>query len=434
MASNQGNNLPPGRARTTAMNAPRADETRIPATPRESAMRRLRAFQDPETAAVNEHYRQTGQLPQIKGSTPMPGATPDGIAGTRFTPVNRPRGGAAGAQAEEGNLPPGIAINRARAGGRAPVAIPQPRAPKQTWRVNRNGVFAPNFSDLPPGIALRQPGPGQRRDLRRYGAFIPSSPSTPSMPSQMPPPALRPAVPPPSHFDLAERTNMARRGQGWLKIPIIYMGTLPDLVYDEFDARTGYNPPPEWEGPEDEKWKTVLEGSLRGVRFSEWNTSWLMRMAQLKEVDMSVMEGGDADQRHDLESMLNNVQTTEASIAKQAAEDGEDGKRWARFEGTEVETQTHVWVHEDMVLDVIKIEVATSLRRRNIEAEEVSLWISSVTWGNKPARMMRFAGRNSEIDDGYWLGFYVYRLSPGGAELEKQMSERYERETRAVAA
>lgn len=227
---------------------------------------------------------------------------------------------------------------------------------------------------------------------------------------------------------------MARRGQGWLKIPIIYMGTLPDLVYDEFDARTGYNPPPEWEGPEDEKWKTVLEGSLRGVRFSEWNTSWLMRMAQLKEVDMSVMEGGDADQRHDLESMLNNVQTTEASIAKQAAEDGEDGKRWARFEGTEVETQTHVWVHEDMVLDVIKIEVATSLRRRNIEAEEVSLWISSVTWGNKPARMMRFAGRNSEIDDGYWLGFYVYRLSPGGAELEKQMSERYERETRAVAA
>ncbi|KFY26258.1 hypothetical protein V491_01384, partial [Pseudogymnoascus sp. VKM F-3775] len=52
-------------------------------------MRRLREFQDPEAAAVNEYHRRTGQLPSVIGARPLPGAE-GGIAGTRFTPVNRP--------------------------------------------------------------------------------------------------------------------------------------------------------------------------------------------------------------------------------------------------------------------------------------------------------------------------------------------------------
>lgn len=232
---------------------------------------------------------------------------------------------------------------------------------------------------------------------------------------------------------------METHGPGWLKIPIIYKGTLPDVMYDEFDASTGYHPRPGgWKGTEEQerRYKAVREGSLRGVDFATWNTSWLMRMAQLKGVDMSEVGGGEAAKQGELERMLNDVKRAEAVVAKKAAEAGTDGLRWAKFEGRETEVQTHILLEDEKdELEVIKEKVATALRGViHIDAKEVSLWVSAVTWGNLPSRMVRFAGRNAEIDDGYWLGLYVYRMSRGSivAEQNKENIERCEREMRDV--
>jgi hypothetical protein len=416
-------------------------------------MARLRAIQDPETEAINQYYRRTGQLPRVLGQTPLPGATTwSGIAGTRFTPINRPganvnaagtsftainRPGAStagGARQGDENLPPGISINRAEPGGTAPGANPRGRGPLPA-RGPRGRLPAPTPMGLPAGAILRQPGPEPKRNLRRYGAFIESSPE--------PVPELRRNVPPPSSFDLAARAEMEGDRPGWLKIPIIYKGTLPDGLYDGFDASTGYNPiPADWDGTEEEekRWKKDREGSLRGVDFGTWNSSWLMRMAQLKGVGMAGVEGGEAHVRDELMRMLNNVKKTEAVAAKKAAEEKKDGEQWARFEGGEVEARTFIWVRDDKDgLDVIKEKVVAALRQvaelsmLKMEAKDVSLWLSPVMWGGRPARLTRWAGRNAEVDDGYWFGLYVYKLTELSERDEKMMNEMYLREMREVA-
>lgn len=250
-------------------------------------MRRLRATNDPEAAAVNEHYRRTGQLPRVVGSTPLAGATPGGIAGTRFTPVNRPAGGT-----RDQNLPPGITINRAK-GAMLPPANPQNRGrgrgrPKDT---------APPVGGLPRGIKLIQPGPGPQRNLPRYGAVVRGAPPPPP---PRPPPALRPGVPPPSHAEVRQRMAMQTGRRDVIRFPIRYMGVLPDMVSEEFDASTGYNPPPPGQKGTDEEekcWEVTLRGSLRGVDFRQWNLSWLMRMTQLKYGEIPTEGGGGGDTR-----------------------------------------------------------------------------------------------------------------------------------------
>jgi hypothetical protein len=54
-------------------------------------------------------------------------------------------------------------------------------------------------------------------------------------------------------------------------------------------------------------------------------------------------------------------------------------------------------------------------------------------WGGRPARLTRWAGRNAEVDDGYWFGLYVYKLTELSERDEKMMNEMYLREMREVA-
>lgn len=285
---------------------------------------------------------------------------------------------------------------------------------------------------LPP---LKQPGPEPRRYLRRYGAFISSSPPIPSLP----PPALRPDVPPPSFADLAARKKMEVAGRGVVRYPIRYMGMLPDVLSEDFDASTGYNPPPEGErGTEEQEreWEKVRVGSLRGVVFDEWDTSALMRMAQLKGVKISRGEG-EAAVREELLTALREVQKAERAVAQKASLEGTDGGRWVML-GTragreEIEMEVDIELDEEKDdLGWMQGKVVRSLMRfgLDLEIKEVSLWLSAVTWGEKPPRLVRWAGRNAERDDGYWLGLYVYRMTETGMKIEKERGEKYEREMR----
>ncbi|KAL5348372.1 hypothetical protein ACLOAV_006854 [Pseudogymnoascus australis] len=408
---------PKQETRTTKFTNPPVTIPDTPATDRETAMRNLRATTDPEAAAVNEHYRRTGRLPQIVGSTPLPGATPGGIAGTRFTPINRPAGGT-----RDQNLPPGITINRA-AGGVLPTANPRGRGR------GRAKDTAPPVGALPRGIKLIQPGPGPQRNLLRYGTRIRRAPSPKAKP------ALRPGVPPPSHAEVRQRMAMqTAQRPGVVRYPIRYLGILPDIVSEEFDARTGYNPPPVGQrGTEEEekRWEGVLEGSLRG---------WIsISGIRLKGVKVPT-ETGEAAVREELGRELKDVQKRERGAAHLAAEEGTDGGRWARLGQTEAgglekNFRTHIELNEaDDELEEIKRKVVDALVKhgREIKTEEVSLWLSAVTWGNKPSRMVRWAGRMAEIDDGYWLGFYVYKMTEEGMRAEKARSEKFEKEMRAV--
>jgi hypothetical protein len=244
---------------------------------------------------------------------------------------------------------------------------------------------------------------------------------------------LTPNVPPPSHFELAARAAMTTNKPGLLKLPIIFKGTLPNL-WEDFDARTGHNPPPEaWK---DERWKEeeyekILEGSLRGVEFDEWNSSWLLRMAQMKKVEIEISDPheGEAMLADYTAWRLKTVQRDEAAVAKKEAEEGKDkGGRWAHFEGSDKEVQTYIHIEEETdTLHDIKKKVVAVLRRYlgHFEESEVSLWLSAVTWETKPSRLVRWAGRNAERDDGYWLGLYVYRLSEKGIQSERERNASY---------
>ncbi|ELR07494.1 hypothetical protein VC83_02125 [Pseudogymnoascus destructans] len=427
MASNPGPNplTPPGFARKTIprLSTPEPPFNYTPISPKDAAMHRLRALQDPETEAINQHYRRTGQLPRVLGSSPL--ATSSGIAGTRFTPVNRPVAGTSGTR-PGGEDVPGVTINRAINGGVAPGANPQGRNPGPA-RGTRGRLPAPKPMGLPPGVILRQPGLEPRRNMTRYGAFIEDSPE--------PPPARRPDVPPPTDAEMRARLAMQTGQRGVMKYPIRYMGILPDVLSEDFDASTGYNPPPPGQrGTEAEEraWKKVREESLRGVRFEEWNTSWLMRMAQLKGVSVA-LEGGDAAVREALERELTEVKIAERAVAVQVAAERRDGGRWARVVEREVEQECYILLDEDKDdLEKIKSKVAMTWQRTkmDIAAGDVSLWLSAVTWGNKPSRMVRWAGRNAEMDDGHWLGFYMYRMTRTGKRAEVEGNERYEREMR----
>lgn len=227
---------------------------------------------------------------------------------------------------------------------------------------------------------------------------------------------------------------MESRGPGWTKVSVIFKGNLPEVLYDGFDASTGHNPAP-WSGPEEEKreFERVREESLRGVHFSRWNLSWMMRMAQLKRLDISGLDEGEANFRHELEEMLGVVKKAEAKVAKNAAEEGTDGGQWAKFQGEEREVRTHIWVWDETdELEVIKEKVSLALEKNGqqrvfIDAGEVSLWMSAVTWGKIPSRMTRLAGRNGEIDDGYWLGLFAYRMPKEAARRELLLRDEYDR-------
>ncbi|OBT94910.1 hypothetical protein VE01_07487 [Pseudogymnoascus verrucosus] len=444
MASNPPN-PPPGAGKRTKTPPPTTDDSfTIALTPRNVAMQRLRDLQDPETAAINEHYRRTGQLPRVLGQSPLAGslaAPTSGIAGTRFTPVNRPAANAggttftpvnpagagttgAGTRPGDTNIP-GVTINRATNGSVAPGANPRARGP-------RGRLPAPTPMGLPPGVIVRQPGVEPRRNMQRYGAFIEDSPE--------PPPALRPDVPPPSDAELRARLAMQTGQKGVIKYPIRYMGILPDELSEDFDASTGYNPPPPGQrgtDAEERAWEKVRVESLRGVRFGEWNTSWLMRMAQLKGVGVE-LEGGEAEVREVLERELTEVKMAEKAVAVQEALVGTDGGRWAKVVEAEVEQERYILVDEDKDdMEVIKSKVATTWQQQakmDLPASDVSLWLSAVTWGTKPSRMVRWAGRNAEMDDGHWLGIYVYRLTRKGKAAEVERNEQYEREARRSAA
>ncbi|OBT91186.1 hypothetical protein VE02_00307 [Pseudogymnoascus sp. 03VT05] len=454
-------NPPPGPEKRTKTPPPTTVQFTSLTTPKDVAMARLRAIQDPETAAINDYYRRTGQLPHVLGQTPLPGST-GGIAGTRFTPINRPGANAAGtsftpinrpgartaggARPADENLPPGISINRAGTGGAnaagtsfTPInrpgagnagANPRGRGPGPV-RGPGGRRPVPQPMGLPPGVVVRQPGVAARKNMLRFGAFIENSPEAT--------PALRPDVPPPAHAEMRARSAMQTGQKGVVRYPVRYMGLLPDVLSEDFDASTGYNPPPPGEGgtaEQEREWRKVREESLRGVRFEEWNTSWLMRMAQLKGVSVE-LEGGEAAVRDALERELTEVKIAEKAVAVQAAFVGDDGGRWAKVAEVEVEQERYVLVDEDKDdLEVIKSKVATMWQQQakmDLPASDVSLWLSAVTWGHKPSRMARWAGRNAEVDDGHWLGFYMYRLSWKGKKAEAERNEEYEREMRRLA-
>ncbi|KFY33014.1 hypothetical protein V495_08513, partial [Pseudogymnoascus sp. VKM F-4514 (FW-929)] len=393
--------------------------TPTPNAAKTAATRALRENRDPAIAALNNRFQRTGQLPRVVGSSPLAGAIGTG--------TNDPN-----------DTPPGITITRATGTTRFPGVNRRGLPPRPPTTGRRRGPTAAQ-PPLPGGIKLVQPGPGRRGGLRRYGPFITSSPLTsPSIGSSPPPPpALTPNVPPPSHWELAARAAMTTNKQGLVKYPIIFKGTLMSLLYEEFDARSGHNPPPGgWKGSEEDekRWKEVRDGNLRGVEFEEWNLSWLLRMAQMKgvEVDMSGPARGEAALADEVTWQLEGVKKAEAEVAKKAGEEQKDGIRWTRFVGNDREIKTFIYVDEEKdTLEDIKKKVVRVLRPTlvNIEEREVSLWLSAVTWGTKPSRLVRFAGRNAERDDGYWLGLYVYRLEHGGSD-ERRKIEWHERELR----
>lgn len=228
---------------------------------------------------------------------------------------------------------------------------------------------------------------------------------------------------------------MTTNKPGLVRYPIIFKGTLPYHLYEDvgdFDARTGYNPAPEgWTCPEQAK---VFEKTLRGVEFEEWNGSWLMRMGQMKGVDISELGEGEAAKREELIWRLERVKRAEADVAKKAAVETNAWLTWAKFEESDKEIHAHILVDEEKdTMHDIRQKIITVLRRSNIHIEEavMSLWLSAVTWGNKPSKLARWVGRNAERDDGYWLGIYVYKLTEQGAREEKEANEKYEKEMRA---
>ncbi|OBT66288.1 hypothetical protein VE03_04397 [Pseudogymnoascus sp. 23342-1-I1] len=374
-----------------------------PATDRSAAMSALRAHRDPATAAVNAHFAHTGQLPRIAGATPLPRAVPAGI----------------------GSSP----ANRARGRGQPGRHWTRPRKPKE--------LAPPPIGGLPKGTKIIQPGRGPQQNLPRYGVVPQRAPVPLAMPAQ------RPGVPPPSYADIRQRMGMQTAQGGVMKYPIRYLGLLPDVVSEEFDASTGYNPPPMGRRGTDEeeaRWEAVREGSLRGVILGEWNASWLMRMAQLKGVEVPEGEG-EAAVREELRRALREVQKVGRTVAQKAAVEGTDGGRWSRLavtEGGRVEKHLQGYIEIDEgrdELEAIKAKVVAKMVNSGceIKVDEVSLWLSAVTWGNKPSRMVRWAGRNAEIDDGYWLGIYVYRMTEEGKKAERERSEKFKRESKAVA-